>query len=464
MGKFMAASSAKKWWKNAIIYQIYPRTFCDSNGDNIGDIPGIISKLHYLKELGVDVIALGPIFPSPRHDSGYDTSDFRAIDPDLGTMEDFERLISRAKRVGIKVMMDICIACTSDEHQWFKKALAGDEKYRNYYYLSAYKRNNWRGIRSRSAWNKAENGEWYLSVLGKNQPDLNWNNPDVYEEMADAMKFWLDKGVAGFRLDSVNIIYKNSLADGGFNMFVKGGEHYLNTKGCLDILRRLNHDVWSKHKCFIVGEGVYIMPDDSKHMCDGGVDAVFFCGRIDSESKFIQRLQNRHNNKKLIKLVDKGQKTVANPINYVETGDNANYVKFFGNDKINCLNFSKVYTGMHLALMGVPFINDGEYCRDPKVEDDPTSLYSFTSKMIEFRKNSKALSEGVYHIVAAPYDVLIFTREAKEERLYIYCNLTPSNRQVEFYGDRIVFSTYDIESLEPFFLKPYEFRIIASNI
>ena len=183
----MAASSAKKWWKNAIIYQIYPRTFCDSNGDNIGDIPGIISYLHYLKELGVDVIALGPIFPSPRHDSGYDTSDFRAIDPDLGTMEDLERLLSRAKRVGIKVMMDMCIASTSDEHWWFKKALEGDEKYINYYYLSAYKRNNWRGLRSRSAWNKAENGQWYLSIMGKNQPDLNWSNPDVYEEIADAM-------------------------------------------------------------------------------------------------------------------------------------------------------------------------------------------------------------------------------------------------------------------------------------
>ena len=138
----MATSSTKKWWKNAIVYQIYPRSFCDSNGDGIGDIPGIISKLHYLKELGVDVIWLSPVYPSPGYDNGYDISDYKGINPEFGTMEDMEKLISRAKRLGIKIIMDLVINHTSDEHEWFKKALAGDSKYRDYYYFRNGNGNN----------------------------------------------------------------------------------------------------------------------------------------------------------------------------------------------------------------------------------------------------------------------------------------------------------------------------------
>ncbi|CBK75623.1 Glycosidases [Butyrivibrio fibrisolvens 16/4] len=138
----MAAVGTKKWWKNAIVYQIYPRSFCDSNGDGIGDIPGIISKLNYLKNLGVDAIWLSPIFPSPGYDNGYDISDYMGVNPEFGTMEDMERLISRAKRIGIKIIMDLVISHTSDEHEWFKKALEGDPKYRNYYVFRDNK-NNW---------------------------------------------------------------------------------------------------------------------------------------------------------------------------------------------------------------------------------------------------------------------------------------------------------------------------------
>jgi oligo-1,6-glucosidase len=166
----------------------------------------------------------------------------------------------------------------------------------------------------------------------------------------------------------------------------------------------------------------------------------------------------------LIRLVDKSQQSVDYPINYLETGAEANYVKFFGSDKQNCLRFAKLLTGLNFSLKGLPFISEGETIEDNNAETDPTSLYNFTAKMIEFRKNSKALSEGVYHRVASQNDVYIFTREAKEERLYLYSNFTPYNKNVEFYGDRIVFSNYDVDGLEAFYLKPYEFRIVASNI
>ena len=173
----MATSSTKKWWKNAIVYQIYPRSFCDSNGDGIGDIPGIISKLHYLKELGVDVIWLSPVYPSPGYDNGYDISDYKGINPEFGTMEDMEKLISRAKRLGIKIIMDLVINHTSDEHEWFKKALAGDSKYRDYYYFRDGKGrkapNNWGSFFGGKAWTKTENGDYYLHLFSKKQPDLN---------------------------------------------------------------------------------------------------------------------------------------------------------------------------------------------------------------------------------------------------------------------------------------------------
>lgn len=470
-GNGMATTGTKKWWKNAVVYQIYPHSFCDSNGDGIGDLPGITSKLNYLKNLGVDIIMLGPIFPSPCLDKGYDISDFKGINPELGTMEDMERLISRAKKNGIKIILDISINSTSDEHQWFKKALAGDEKYKDYYYFAkgnnSKNPNNWRSLCGGSAWTKTGNGDFYLHILGEHQPDLNWENPAVYNEIVDVMKFWMDKGIAGFRLDTANAICKDSLSNGKFSFSYRGKEHYLHTEGSHDILRRLKEDVWANYKGFIVGETVLASQEEAKLLCDEGrneLDAVFYFGRMDVDRLHCRRLIRKRNVRKLIRFVDKGQSSLNFPVNYIEVGPTACYSKYFGDDKVNCHSFEKMLTGLNFSLRGIPFISEGlspEFTGSP---DDPTSLYTFCSRMVDFRKNSKALSDGKYRRVGSQNDVYIFTREAIEERVYVYCNFSNNSSPVEFYGDRIVFSNYSIDSLRYDVLKPYEFRIVASNI
>lgn len=547
-GTVMATSSTKKWWKNAVIYQIYPRSFCDSNGDGIGDIGGIISKLHYLKDLGVDAIWLSPVYSSPGYDNGYDISDYKDINPDFGTMEDMGRLISRAKRLGIKIIMDLVINHTSDHHEWFQKALAGDPKYRDYYYFRKGKGhgapNNWSSFFGGKAWTKTESGDYYLHLFSKRQPDLNWHNPDVYEEITDIMRFWLDKGVAGFRCDVINIIYKESLENGIKRFSLTGREHYLNTEGCHELIQRFNSEVWSKYKTFIVGETVMVTPDDAKLLSDENrkeLDAVFFFEHMDVDSRGIKWFKKKYRPCKLIRILDKWQEALEVPANYFENHDQIRSVNHFGNTGKYWEKSAKLLCGLNLSLRGVPFIYEGEEIgmtnadfrglRDIKdiesyninqamkrllfvhsvrrklilqttrdnartpvqwdssegagfttgepwikinanksyinVQDesaDENSILNFYKKMIEFRKNSQALAEGNYRRVASPNDVYIFTRESKDERLYIYCNLTGFTKAVEFYGDNIIFGNYPESKWEKSYLKPYEFRIVASNI
>ncbi|MED4987423.1 alpha-amylase family glycosyl hydrolase, partial [Geobacillus stearothermophilus] len=204
----------KKWWKEAVVYQIYPRSFYDSNGDGIGDIRGIIVKLDYLKELGVDVVWLSPVYKSPNDDNGYDISDYREIMDEFGTMEDWEEMLEEMHKRGIKLVMDLVVNHTSDEHPWFiESRKSKDNPYRDYYIWRPGKDgkepNNWESIFSGSAWEYDDTTEeYYLHLFSKKQPDLNWENPKVRREVYDIMKFWLDKGVDGFRMDVINMISK----------------------------------------------------------------------------------------------------------------------------------------------------------------------------------------------------------------------------------------------------------------
>ena len=206
----------KKWWKEAVIYQIYPRSFKDSNGDGIGDLQGIISKLDYLKSLGVDAIWLSPIYESPNDDNGYDISDYRNIMKDFGTMEDFDQLLKGMHDRGIKLVMDLVFNHSSDEHFWFQESRKSrDNKYRDYYYWWPAEKGtppyrwSWFDVNS-NAWKyDATTDSYYLHYFSKKQPDLNWNNPKVREELYDIMRFWLDKGVDGYRMDAFQFISKD---------------------------------------------------------------------------------------------------------------------------------------------------------------------------------------------------------------------------------------------------------------
>ena len=211
----------KKWWKEAVVYQIYPRSFMDSNGDGIGDLNGITSRLDYLKDLGVDVIWLSPVYQSPNDDNGYDISDYQAIMQEFGTMEDFDRMLSEMHKRGIKLVMDLVVNHTSDEHKWFVESRKSKENpYRDYYIWRDAKEgkepNNWGSCFSGSAWKYDPQTEmYYLHLFSTKQPDLNWENPTVRKEVFDMMNWWCEKGIDGFRMDVISMISKpEGLPDG----------------------------------------------------------------------------------------------------------------------------------------------------------------------------------------------------------------------------------------------------------
>lgn len=215
MSKQSRTEPPVKWWQNSVVYQIYPRSFMDSNGDGIGDLPGILSKLDYLRELGVDVLWISPIYMSPKADNGYDISDYVRIMPEFGTVEDFDRLVNTAHQKGLKIVMDLVVNHTSDEHSWFEKSRASkDSPYREYYIWQEGKDegppNNWRSNFSGSAWKYDETaGLYYLHLFHQKQPELNWECAALRQEVYDIMEWWLQRGIDGFRMDVINYIGKD---------------------------------------------------------------------------------------------------------------------------------------------------------------------------------------------------------------------------------------------------------------
>jgi oligo-1,6-glucosidase len=256
------------WWKQSVVYQIYPRSFCDSDGDGIGDIPGITSKLDHLKTLGVDVVWLSPVYESPNDDNGYDISDYRAIMREFGTMADFDTMLAGMHARGIRLVMDLVVNHTSDEHAWFREARKSrDNPFHDYYIWREPKDgrepNNWEAAFSGSAWQWNEaTGEYYLHMFSKKQPDLNWENPKVRAEVFDMMHFWFRKGVDGFRMDVINMISKAYAADGSLPDapvirpgFLQPGFHLVtNGPKLLDHLAEMKREVLSKYDCMTVGE------------------------------------------------------------------------------------------------------------------------------------------------------------------------------------------------------------------
>lgn len=254
-----------KWWKEAVFYQIYPRSFYDSNGDGIGDLQGIIRKLDYLKNLGVDALWLSPVYDSPNDDNGYDIRDYDKIMEEFGTMEDFDRLLSEVHKRGMRLIMDLVVNHTSDEHIWYRQAKQPDSPYRDYYFFrkddgSHTPPNNWTSFFSGPAWNYEEDTDsWALHLFSKKQMDLNWDNPKVREDVIAMVNRWLDKGVDGFRMDVINYISKEEgLPQGnekiGELMGFPGIEHYYYGPRLHQYLREIREKAFDPHEAFSVGE------------------------------------------------------------------------------------------------------------------------------------------------------------------------------------------------------------------
>lgn len=356
-----------KWWQDAVVYQIYPRSFMDSNGDGIGDLRGIISKLDYLKDLGVDVLWLSPVYQSPNADNGYDISDYRAIDPVFGTMEDMELLIEEAKQRNIRIIMDLVINHTSDEHEWFQNSRAGIEPYRDYYYWasgdSESPPNNWTGFFGGRTWTKdPESGDWYLHLFTPKQPDLNYHNPAVIEEIQDILRFWLEKGIAGFRCDVINIIFKDSLQDGKRKFILTGSEHYLSRPGSHDVLHQLHQNVLSNYECFTVGETVFITPEIAQEYCEkrAELDMVFSFEHMEADQLVVKWFKRKFKPVRFFKAISKWQKGLSWNALYLENHDQPRAVSRFGDDRRNHELSAKMLALFLLSLRGTPFIYQGQ--------------------------------------------------------------------------------------------------------
>ena len=276
----------EKWWKNAVVYQIYPRSFKDSNGDGIGDLQGIYEKLDYLAELGINVIWMSPVYKSPNDDNGYDISDYQDIMDDFGTMADFDRVLAKAHSLNIKIMMDLVVNHTSDEHKWFiESKKSKDNPYHDYYMWADPDKNGnppnrWESCFSGSAWEYVESvGQFYLHSFSKKQPDLNWDNPVVRDEVFKMMTWWCDKGIDGFRMDVISMISKYpGLPDGPEN-----GNGYTGNTSCdgpniHKYLREMNEKVLSKYRLITVGECPGVNAEQAKKYAniDGSeLDMIF---------------------------------------------------------------------------------------------------------------------------------------------------------------------------------------------
>ena len=271
----------KDWWKGKVAYQIYPKSFKDSNGDGIGDLKGITQKLDYLEKLGIDILWLSPIYKSPFIDQGYDISDYYAIDPIFGTMEDMEELIAEGKKRGISIIMDLVVNHCSSHHEWFQKALADpDGPYADYFYFieSDKEPNNWESYFGGSVWEPVPGtNKYYLHSFHKDQPDLNWQNPVLREEIYTMINWWLDKGIAGFRIDAIINIKKDlewrSLPSDRANGLVPVPESLVNAHAIEPFLQELKERTFAKYNAFTVGE-VFNETDEELHFFIGK-DSVF---------------------------------------------------------------------------------------------------------------------------------------------------------------------------------------------
>jgi len=367
----------RKWWKEAVVYQIYPRSFKDSNGDGIGDLKGIIEKLDYIDFLGVNAIWLNPVYKSPNYDNGYDISDYRDIMDDFGSLNDWEKLLRELHIRNIKLIMDLVVNHSSFEHKWFLESKKSkDNKYRDYYIWKEGKNgnppNNWESFFSGSVWKLDKNtNEYYLHLFTKEQPDLNWENEGVRYEIYDLIKFWLDKGIDGFRMDVINMLSKSqSYMDG----IVKkdsglgdGSPYYLNGPRIHEFLKEMNKEVLSKYDIMTVGETPGVSTKDAIDYSDESRNELSMIFQFEhvgldygekgkwsaKEMDFMKLKKNLF--KWQIDLNKKGWNSI-----YFMNHDQPRSVSRFGNDKEYLNESAKLLCMCSLSMKGTPYIYQGD--------------------------------------------------------------------------------------------------------
>lgn len=366
----------RKWWHDKVAYQIYPKSFYDSNGDGIGDIPGIISKLDYLADLGIDILWLSPCYRSPLADQGYDISDYYNIDPRFGTMEDMERLIAEAKKRGICILMDLVVNHCSDEHEWFKRACEDpDGKYGKYFYLRDKKEGelptNWRSYFGGPVWDDLPGTDkQYLHVFHKKQPDLNWENPEVREEVYKNINWWLDKGLGGFRIDAIINIkkalpmhdYEPDREDGLCSIHAMLQE----AEGIGAFLGEMRDRTFKKYDAFSVGE---VFNEKPEEVPDFIGDNGYFSSMFDFNEAIFGRSEKGwydaapitpDDYKKCCFAAQAKVKNVGFLSNIIENHDGSRGVSYYIPEGDCCDESKKMLAALNFLLRGLPFIYQGQ--------------------------------------------------------------------------------------------------------
>lgn len=369
----------KQWWHDKVAYQIYPKSFYDSNGDGIGDIPGIIEKLDYLRDLGVDILWLSPIYKSPLADQGYDISDYYSIDPRFGTMKDMEHLIHEAKKRQMYILMDLVVNHCSDEHEWFQKAIQDpDGKYGNFFYITDRKEGeklpcNWRSYFGGPVWEPLPGhpDKQYLHVFHKKQPDLNWENPEVREEVYKNIRWWMEKGLGGFRIDAIINIkkklpfqdYPADREDGLSNM----GNMLADAHGIGEFLGEMAKKAFRPYNAFTVGEVFNVKDDELKDFIG---DEGYFSSMFDFNSHVFgksldgwyasQRYLTPDEYKHCIFETQKKIGDMGMVSNIIENHDEPRGVCYYIQPQDRCTDAKKLLAGVYFMLRGLPFIYQGQ--------------------------------------------------------------------------------------------------------
>ncbi len=520
------------WWRDGIIYQIYPRSYADSNNDGIGDLPGIVSKLDYIQALGVNAIWLSPIYPSPDVDYGYDVADYTDIDPKFGTMRDFEQLVKEAKKRDLHIILDLVLNHTSDQHSWFiESKKSRDNPYHDWYLWHDPKPNgdppnNWQSIFGGSAWEYDPHlGQYYYHMFYKEQPDVNWRNPQVREAMLDVFRFWLKKGVDGFRLDVFNAYFKDpAFRDNPTKFGIRGfdkQEHIYDVSQpeMYPLLQEIREILDRRKDTYAVGETFLADPEQSASYCgDDMLHATFN----------FEFANNRWHPKRFLDSAVKWYSALSEeawPNNFLSNHDMPRTATryCFGEDDRR----AKVAAAMLLTLKGTPFLYYGEEiglrdipirgkddikdpvgktfwpfykgrdgCRAPmqwtseihagfsqaepwlpvnqnfpernvqRQISDPTSLLNFVKNLIEIRKKEPALQYGDFSpLIEDPRHILAFLRTKKDDRILVLLNFSSRNLNFQLPEGRwFSLMSEDLTYQDALQIKPYQVMLLKLAI
>ncbi len=387
------AEIKKHWYKEMAVYQVWPRSFYDGNGDGIGDIKGVMEKLDYIKSIGVDAIWFSPLYKSPQHDYGYDIADYKNICPEYGTLEEFKELLDAAHSKGLKIIMDLVINHTSDEHEWFKESKKGkDNPYHDYYFWRKGKKpngkkppNNWLSTFAGPGWHYNEDlDEWYLTLFCKEQPDLNMDNPKVREEIKDIIRFWLDMGVDGFREDVITFISKREGLPNGFPIPVACGMEHYKCGPNLDKYLKEFRAVTDNYDCMTVGEAPMMTPKLALRFIKEGagqtLNMMFNFQHMEADCFMISWMPMPLNLKKLKNAYDRWQHKlygIAWNANYIENHDQPRIISRYGNEKYR-VESGKMLATMYICQSGTPFIYQGQEIGMLNVKMDSVDEYTDT--------------------------------------------------------------------------------------